>query len=253
MIVPILKGGLGNQMFQIANAFAFAKRNSFNWGINYNFSFCPNQGNTAHKYKDNFYQKIPSIDFQPPSIYNEPRFNFDPIPAIDNILLDGFFQSEKYFGDYSNEVKELFTFSKECKLKVDQFIKNLNHPIVGIHIRRGDYIRLSNYHKVQKSDYYIEASKVLGKSQAIICTDDWASVQKEMKFTNAINSPFTNEIEDLYLLSQCDSLVICNSSFSWWGAYLGKDKEKVIAPKNWFGETGPKDYQDIYREGWICL
>lgn len=253
MIVPILKGGLGNQMFQIANAFAFAKRNHFDWGINYILSFCPNQGSTAHKYRDNFYSKIPSTDMQLSSAWVEPRFNFTPITITDNILLDGYFQSEKYFEDFRNEVKELFTFPEESKLKVDQFIKNLNHPLVGIHIRRGDYIRCSDHHKIQKADYYVEASKVLGKSQAIVCTDDWSTVQKEMKFTNAINSPFTNEIEDLYLLSQCDSLVICNSSFSWWGAYLGKNKEKVIAPKQWFGESGPKEYQDIYRKEWICL
>lgn len=253
MIVPILKGGLGNQLFQIATAYAFAKRNSLDFAINYDLSYCPNQGSTAHKYKDNLYRNIPSTDFRPNSFFVEQGFNFSPIPKSDNILMDGYFQTEKYFEDFSEEVGNLFVFPEEVKSKVDQFLNGLNHPVVGIHIRRGDYVRLSDYHKVQKSDYYVNASKEIGKCQAIICTDDWGTVQKEMKFTNAIQSPFTNEIEDLYLLSQCDSLVICNSSFSWWGAYLGKNKDKVIAPKQWFAEAGPQNYQDIYRKDWICL
>lgn len=253
MIVPILKGGLCNQMFQIATAYAFAKRNDFDFGINYELSFCPNQGSTAPKYKDTLYSKIPSTNFRPLSIYNEPKFNYNPIPVVDNILLDGCFQTEKYFEDYKDDVKSLFTFSEEVKSKVNEFLKAFNKLVVGIHIRRGDYINLSSFHKVQKSDYYTKAAKLFQDYQAVICTDDWNTVQKEMSFSKAIKSPFGNEIEDLYLLSQCDSLVICNSSFSWWGAFLGKDKNKVVAPKNWFAENGPKEYNDVYRKEWILL
>jgi hypothetical protein len=61
-----------------------------------------------------------------------------------------------------------------------------------------------------------------------------------------------NELEDLYLLSQMDAIIICNSSFSWWASYLGKQKQ-VIAPKRWFGIKGPQDYQDIYNKNWIVL
>ena len=253
MIIPILKGGLGNQLFQIANAYAFAKRHKFDFGINYNLSFSGGQGNLAHNYRNNLYAKIPFTDMSLQVSYIEPTFSYIEIPAMDNILLDGYFQTEKYFEDFENDIKNLFVFPDEVKSKVDQFFNGLNHPVVGIHIRRGDYVRLSNFHKVQKSDYYANASKELGQCQAIVCTDDWNTVQKEMKFTNAIRSPFTNEIEDLYLLSQCDSLIICNSSFSWWGAYLGKKKDKVIAPKQWFAEQGPQDYQDIYRKDWIRI
>ena len=59
MIVPLLQGGLGNQLFQIANSCAYAKRHGFEFGINYGLSFCPNQGYTAQKYRDTIYSKIP--------------------------------------------------------------------------------------------------------------------------------------------------------------------------------------------------
>ena len=69
-------------------------------------------------------------------------------------------------------------------------------------------------------------------------------------FKNLHNS---DEIEDLYSLSQCDGVIISNSSFSWWGAWLGKKKYKVISPNRWFGPKGPKNYQDIYKKDWIKI
>lgn len=253
MIVPVLQGGLGNQMFQISNAFAYAKRFNLPFGINYNLSYCPNQGHKAEKYRNNFYKNIPSTDVSPHNAYFETQFKYNPIPKFDSALLYGYFQTEKYFEDFREDVKNLFEFPIEVKSKVDEFINSLEKPIVGIHIRRGDYIRFQNHHGLQKSDYYAESAKIFTNHSSVVCTDDWNSLNKEMAFSKSIKSPFNEELEDLYLLSQCDSLIICNSSFSWWGAYLGKQKEKVIAPKNWFGNDGPKDYQDIYQKDWICL
>ena len=253
MIIPILRGGLGNQMFQIANAYAFAKRNNFNFGINYSLSFPESQGNTAKKYRTNIYANIPFTDNTLSLVYKEPTFCYTPIQPKDDIMFAGFFQSEKYFCDFSKEVKNLFTFPGEVKNKVDSFLKQFDKPIVSIHIRRGDYLKLSHFHKVIEAKYYLDASKLFGGYQAIICTDDIESVKKEMHFSKAIYSPFTDEIEDFYLLSQCDSSVICNSSFSWSGAYLGKDKKIVTAPKEWFASNGPKDFHDIYCKDWVLL
>jgi len=254
MIVPELKGGLGNQMFQIANAFALAKRVGCDWGINYGLSYCPNQGFTAHKYKDNFYSKIPLTTEKPSQIYREPFFKYAEVPRLDNVLLMGYFQSSKYFEDCENEVNELFEFPKEVTGRVNYFLQQFNKPVVGIHIRRGDYKQplFANFHGIQNASYYINASKMLQDHQAIICTDDWGTVKREMRFSKAVASPFINALEDLYLLSRCDSLIICNSSFSWWGAFLGKTKDKIIAPRNWFGDAGEKEH-DLFRKEWILL
>ena len=71
---------------------------------------------------------------------------------------------------------------------------------------------------------------------------------------NFFYSQYDNEILDLSLMSICDNNIISNSSFSWWGAYLNKNKNKtVIAPNQWFGPNGPKDTQDIIPENWIKL
>ena len=60
-----------------------------------------------------------------------------------------------------------------------------------------------------------------------------------------------DEVEDLFALSQCDSIIMSNSSFSWWGAFLGKTKEKVICPIKWYGPKGPQDFHDLYEDKWI--
>ena len=252
MVIPILKGGLGNQMFQIANAYAYAKRHGFEWGINYGLSFCPNQGSSAFKYRETLYKNLPSTIFTPPTQYAEPYFGFKEIPAVDNILLDGFFQTEKYFKDCSDEVHDLFEFPPECE-SIDIFLKRFPQPTVGVHVRRGDYEKFANHHRILGSDYYDRAAQMFKDHQSFVCSDDWVSVQKEMSFSEAIKSPYTNEVMDMYLLSQCQNVVMGNSSFSWWSAFLGVKKEKVVAPKEWFGPEGPKEFSDIFRKEWICL
>ena len=57
----------------------------------------------------------------------------------------------------------------------------------------------------------------------------------------------------LYCLSQCDSVIMSNSTFSWWGAWLGKRKEKVIVPPFWFGRAGPRDLEDLIPDRWEVL
>ncbi len=257
MIVPLLQGGLGNQMFQIANAYAYSLRHNFNFGINYGLSHCPNQGFTASRYRDTLYKNIPFTDFIPSNAYNEPFYRYNPIPKNDNIMLVGYYQSEKYFEDFSNQVKNLFTFPQEIIDTVETFIKNINPnglPLLGIHIRRGDYLKFKSVHAIKGSDYYLQASKILNdKYNVVVCSDDWNTVNQELKFKYAISSPFVNELEDLYFLSRCDALILCNSSFSWWASYLTKDNKKVIAPKIWFAEEGPQDYQDVFRKDWVLL
>jgi hypothetical protein len=240
LIVPYLQGGLGNQLFQIANAYAYAKRYGYDFAINYNLSFCPNQGNVASNYRYTIYQNFDATDEIPKLIFSEKSFGYDEIPDLGgDVLFKGYFQSIKYFQDFSKDFKrEIFFYSNDC-------------GFVGVHIRLGDYLMkpFSDYHGLVGEDYYRNALEQFRGRSIVLFTNG-----ERVDFLNDHDiyySESKNEVSDLRLMSRMKNLVICNSSFSWWGAFLGVDKDVVVAPKKWFGETGPKNFNDIYVEGWV--
>ena len=87
----------------------------------------------------------------------------------------------------------------------------------------------------------------------IFFSDNLDEVKKQFNSYNFHLLNNQNEIEDLYAISQCNSVIMSNSTFSWWGAWLGKKKEKIIFPKPWFGIMGPQDIQDICPNHWMEL
>ncbi len=259
MIVSNIKGGLCNQMFQIAAGYAHAQRCGTFFGINYDMQHNCIQGYPPTKYKDTLYKDILTTDGVPETVYHEPKFEYVPIPKTQkDMLIDGYFQSEKYFADYKDEVRDLFTFPDQIKEKVDNKFNSLNKKKIGVHVRRGDYKTFSTTHPPQPQDYYERAlkkfsmEKMAGDSIFILCTDDIQSVNAEFDLDKLgfVWSNAKSELEDLYIMSQCDSIIMSNSSFAWWGAYLGKRKEKVITPGIWFGPDGPQDYHDVYLKWW---
>lgn len=254
MIVSLLSGGLGNQMFQIANGYAYALKHQMDFAVNFQLANCPNQGNKASFYRDNFFKKIPGTDLVPKQVYKEPRFRFCEIPVLNgDCLFQGYFQSEKYFDGFQEEVKNLFEFPDEAKDNVEKFLEGLKKPVLGIHVRRGDYVKFQNVHAKCGNSYYSQASGLIGDyGSSVVCTDDWKGVIEELKFSKAVPSPFQNELEDMYFLSRCDSLVLCNSSFSWWGSFLG-NASKNIVPRKWFNCYPFQEYKDIFREGWTLI
>ena len=244
MVSCRLQGGLGNQMFQIAAAYALALRN--NDMPCFNFSVCntPMQGNKSINYINTIFSNLcndGNLNFD--LLYNEPKFSFDEIIYKPNILLNGFFQSEKYFYDFKEEIKEIFNLPIHEAKKPTDFLTS-------VHIRRGDYLNLQNYHLILPKEYYEEAIKTF-EGNFIFFSDDIEWVKENFKGDNIFYSETNDELMDLTLMSICDNNIIANSSFSWWGAYLNKNENKrVIAPKNWFGPNGPKDINDIYPKNW---
>jgi len=253
MIVPVLKGGLGNQLFQISTAICKAEKEDTGIAINYNFRHLVTQGNHPNNYKDNLYKKIPTTQTAPDYIVREQGFAYTPLPNGKDMTLDGYFQSEKYFPNYREKLNKVFCFPDNIKEKINKSFAKLNKKILGIHIRLGDFYKVhTNVHFVCTKNYYTNALKKFNLDEyvVIVTTDEPENFQRYLPTDNYILCNSKNEIEDLYLLSQCDDLIISNSTFSWWGAYLGKAKKRVCVPEKWFASDGPKDYQDIYNESW---
>lgn len=258
MISSNLQGGLGNQMFQIAAAYALALRNNDEAVFDFDKCFTPLQGFKSTKYQNTFFKKITNINnYTPSKIYYEPKFSYTEIEYHNNLLLNGYFQSEKYFVDFKDEVINLFSFEPEKIKQVNNFISkvNINHlPTTVVHIRRGDYLSNSEFHHPQSLDYFKYGFDILGECCYIFISDDMNFVKNNFINTNFFYFESDDEILDLTLLTQTDNLIISNSSFSWWGAYLNQKKhKKVIAPKKWFGVKGPKDIETLLPKGWITI
>ncbi len=249
-------GGLGNQLFEIAAAYALAIRNNTTSCFDFNACNTPLQGNTSNKYRNNILSKVKdgTVDYFR-GIYNEPKFSYNELPNVSELILNGYFQSEEYFKDFKTEIIELFKI--EDTQIIDDYLvvfREMNRPITTIHVRRGDYLANSEFHNVLETEYYKKAMKEIGDSSFIFVSDDIEWVKKNFKGPNIWYSNFSNEIDDFKLLTLCDNNIIANSSFSWWGAYLNKNpNKKIIAPNKWFGPKGPQDTENLIPQNWIKL
>lgn len=196
----------------------------------------------------------------------EKSFQNDPIiPKLEgNLYLDGYWQTEKYFLQNEELIRQDFTFKGRPEgdnLHFATLIKNC--PAVSLHIRRGDYINVSGptFHNICSLDYYNTAVEIiLGiEKQPIffIFSDDldWAKQNLDLKFPHHFieKNIQNNSYWDMYLMSLCKHHIIANSSFSWWGAWLNNSKQKlVVAPKKWFND--PKiDTCDIVPSEWLRI
>ena len=203
-------------------------------------------------------------------IYNESGFSYDPsvknLPVDMNIDLCGYFQSEKYFDHVADEVKQNFTF-KDHIMEVAQKKIPDRDTCVSVHVRRGDYVTIySDTHPAQSVEYYMNSLNQFPYHRPVFFSDDidwcketFSSIKNDPLFIEnedtlnlsaAHNSDISGYI-DMCAMTLCNAHIISNSSFSWWGAYLGGGK--TIAPKTWFGPRGPSDWQDIYAKEWSLL
>ena len=147
-----------------------------------------------------------------------------------------------------------FVFKKEiqddCSDIVDQYKDS-----IAIHIRRNDFLKNPN-HPVQDNQYYIGG---LGEFPTdipvLVFTDDieWAKQQDIFSDDRFIISETDNAYYDLYIMSKCKYHVICNSTFSWWGAWLA-NSQNVVAPKKWFaGDCINHNTDDLYLSHWKII
>lgn len=270
-------GRLGNQMFQYAALRGIAAKRGHDWCI----------PPDTYDHKDNYglfetfemtNVKESNIGFVSGDCIQEnnhcfiPEF-FDECP--DNVSLDGYFQTEKYFTHIEKEIREDFTFRKDYLLPCQEYIGSLsNHPIF-LHIRRTDAIGREQYHPILPIKFFEDALKQFAEDTlCFVFTDDmeWCKSQelfKQERFlfneknerysyknidgTGKLQNTLLPQI-DLCLMSLCSGGIIANSSFSWWGAWLQNNRGKVIAPDPnvWFGSAMTHlDTSDIVPKRWM--
>jgi hypothetical protein len=251
-------GGLGNMLFQIAVAYSVSLRDNKKMICDTKDMIIPHKPYTF--YTDNIFRKIKFTNEIPNQKYiGEYGFQYSPIPKLEgNIKLIGYFQSEKYFLEYRDELLDLFKIDEKTELKLlEKYGDIINQETCSIHVRRGDYLGLPNHHPIQSINYYKDSIGIIGEEKHfVIFSDDIKWCEENFNFLK--NKTFVSgnlDYEDLYLMSMCNHNIIANSTFSWWGAWLNRNvNKKVIIPSKWFGISNSHFItNDLYCDKWIKL
>ena len=136
-------------------------------------------------------------------------------------LPDVYLQDEEFFKDSAQSIKALYGGG----------IREIDN--VSIHVRRGDYVNNPFYVDLMETEYYPKAMAQFPDAEFILFSDDieWCKNQDIFKGCEFAEG---TELEDLNLMASCRGHIIANSSFSWWGAYLGRGQ--VVAPLEWYSD-----------------
>lgn len=285
MVIVKIIGGLGNQMFLYAYAKALQQRgyevkidvSAFEtyglheYGLDkYNIHLDASTKEENNKfYKNNIVSKIlrrVGLDFSKKIQEKSLLFDNKFLSININSYIKGYFQSEKYFNDIREIILNEFTINSD----ISDYTKELENQIINsknscsLHIRRGDFINSTNINIHGSCDlaYYKKAIQYLEEKvqdvHYFIFSDDIAWVKENLVIENATyieNKEKRIPHEDMYLMHLSQHNIIANSSFSWWGAWLNQNEEKiVIAPKRWFADNElEKQSQDIVCQDWVKI
>ncbi len=290
MIIVRLFGGLGNQMFQYAAARNLAHKYNSELKINldilldrtaksqsyvfrdYDLSIFNIQENFASKHevdkiirrsRNDFFNRILNKIFGYKRGYvRESNFKYSESISRsgDNILLEGYWQTEKYFFDVREILKKEFTFKNTASENINNFIEKIRQvDSVCVNVRRGDFLTNSN-HGFCGLEYYKKARQIINNKvrdpHYFVFSDDIEWCREHLVFFENVvfvSHDFAgNKFQDyLRLMQNCKNYIIPNSSFAWWAVWLNGDENKiVIAPSTWYkgGDTS-----DIYNSSWIVI
>jgi hypothetical protein len=283
-----LMGGLGNQLFQIFTTIAYSLRQRRK--MIFPHSEILTTGKHRPTYWDSFLSPLRSYTTINPGCgkssdllytfpcYKEPGFLYSDIPAFreeKQIMLNGYFQSYKYFEE---EKQTLFSFIRLSKWQDDvrqeypalfESTVSTDKPVtVSMHFRRGDYKNLQHCHPLMPYEYYKKAFAYILENTGgtgpvrTLCffeeedaEDVLAFVQQlTLQFPSVEFKPIDHSICDwkqMLLMSCCDHNIIANSTFSWWGGHFNQSPSKIVCyPAIWFGKNIQHSTNDLFPTSW---
>jgi len=256
-----LIGGLGNQLFQMFSVISLC--------IDHNYTPIFNNvmlnGKTKHaqtNFRDSIFRYIRRMDIESKkwTEIKETSFTYKPISIDTNknyIKLDGYYQSYKYFDHNKDKIINMLDIDYNTEIdnfnKIKYLFSHTNNT-VGIHVRRGDYLNNVLFHYNLSNNYYKKAINEfdIDSHIFIIFSDDIEYCKQQDVFQNIKYKYFienSDTIQSFKLLCLCDNIIMSNSTFSWWSAYLSK-KKNIIVPSKWFGIKGHKNTGDLYLNNW---
>lgn len=288
MNIVRISAGLGNQMFQYAFYLSLKNRNAdtridisefkyrkHHQGYELERIFNINPSSATEKevaqiadvskslaaaIRRDFFKKSLNVHGK---LYKESGFNYVPeVFEMENTYFQGFWQSWKYFENIEAEVRNNFTFVTTLSLRNKKLYEKIEkRNSVSIHIRRGDYTKKRRWDEIGSIcnlDYYNWAiahiNEFIENPLFIIFSDDIQWARENLILAESVFVDWntgTESYNDMRLMSLCKHNIIANSSFSWWGAFLNPNPDKiVIAPGKWYRHTPTPD---LVPCGWITL
>jgi hypothetical protein len=259
MVIVRIQGGLGNQMFQYATALALSidrgiqvmlDTSSYAFDRKRRFALGGFDGVADRMSSGQVGIFRPTQERMTVTVVDDDFRTFD-FPT-GNLYLNGYWQSERHFVRHADQVSRDFgMIRREDLLRTYPGIVDG----VAVHVRRTDYLSSNGYHPVLPITYYQAALERLGPGlRPFVFSDDpgWCEANlRSGPFSDAVVVRSTSEFDDLFLMSRARHNVIANSSFSWWGAWLNRrDKRRVVAPSEWFGQAANIDTGNILPSDW---
>ncbi len=258
-----LMGQFGNQLFIMAAAISLA----LDHGAIYTFpDLVSNKTdpmlNIPLNYEKVFYHInafLPKVPYE--FFYREPKFSYTPILYHPNMHLTGWFQSEKYFINHKQEIIALFSpHPKILDYLKSKYSNIIDHPhTVSIHLRsyQKELPEIRRVYAEVGAEYVKQALSLFPENSLFVvfsndiewCKNELSQISRPLIFIEG-----ESYHHDFYLMSLCKHNIICNSTFSWWAAYLNRNPDKiVVAPSAWFKDFYIQDTQDLIPEEWVIV
>ncbi len=287
MITCYLMGGLGNQLFQIFATLGLGFK--YKCEVVFPYTLELTTGAKRPTYWDTIFATIKKMTtysddkrrnemlnnylFTSLTRINESKYMYDSTlienfkQSRNNACLYGYFQTEKYFKDHYSDIISVLGIADQQNTICNTLMptRSVSIPLVSMHFRFGDYMRLQHKYKIMGEGYYREALTHIVKihpTVAVLCFyehGDTILVSNIVKNLKALFPTIeftmidTNIIDwqQLLMMSCCDHNIIANSTFSWWGAYLNLNKSKIVcSPNQWFTDDS---VADLLPEKWVKI
>jgi hypothetical protein len=286
IVTCLLKGGLGNQLFQIFTTIAYGMETKRKIVFS-NTEFLDVIGTIRLTYWNNFISRLKiftdkNFDTSIESLlenyfqfYQETDFTYNKIPVFSTfpkLCVIGYYQSYKYFHDIKDKLFQMIRLRNQKMDTIEEYSHLLLNKSnnISMHFRLGDYKDIQDRHPLMPYEYYENAvgyivNKKSDKRLHILyfCQVEDNEVVSEMisKMSEQFPQIRFIKVDDaipdwkqLLIMSCCHDNIIANSTFSWWGAYFNETPEKIVCyPDKWFGPELQHDVRDLFIDSWIKI
>jgi hypothetical protein len=280
-----LIGALGNQLFNWASGYSLAKKNGWDhlvdesqvgqfgcflgeFGIlTQEFPYSKDLVDSLRRSDSRLVRKC-GFELQRffqkrglGKVYQENYFHFDPnfLKMRPNMTIRGYFQSWKYFEPHLDDIKNLLKDKQMMQESTNKILDELkSESWLGVHVRRGDYLKMTDQHGLTSKRYYDDAIKTVRSQnnfdRIVVFSENIDSAREVVPSGDVFLSPkeISCPAQNLMLMSKATSFIGSNSTYSWWSAFLMEEDANIVFPRPWFAER-KSITDDLLMPKWLTI